>query len=34
MEKSGYEILLISEKAQQWEGKLLDHCRALRLDVL
>ena len=32
MEKSGYEILLISEKAQQWEGKLLDHCRALRLD--
>lgn len=32
MEKNGYEILLISEKAEQWEGKLLDHCRALRLD--
>lgn len=32
MEKNGYEIVLISEKGSQWEGKFLDHCRALRLD--
>lgn len=30
MEKNGYEIVLISEKGSQWEGKFLDHCRALR----
>ncbi len=32
MEKSGYEIVLISEKGSQWQGRFLDHCRALRLD--
>ncbi len=32
MEKNGYEIVLISEKGSQWEGKFLDHCRALHLD--
>ena len=32
MELAGYEIVLISEKGERWEGKFLDHCRALRLD--
>ncbi len=34
MEEKNYEIVLISEKATQWDGSFLTHCRALRLDGL
>lgn len=34
MEETNYEIVLISEKATQWDGSFLTHCRALRLDGL
>ncbi len=32
MEARQYEILLISEEAKLWQGSLLRHCNALRLD--
>lgn len=32
MENCGYEVLLISEEAKLWQGDLLRHCKAMRLD--